>query len=38
MIRIGWKKEAIVSVHYVKGELKRADIINIFLWFQEKHK
>ena len=32
------KKEAMVSVHYVKGELKWVDIINIFLKFQEQHK
>ena len=30
------KKEAVVSVHYVKGELKSDDIINIFSKFQEK--
>ena len=28
------KKEAVVSVHYVKGELKSDDIINIFSKFQ----
>ena len=30
------KKEAIVSVHYIKVELKWADIISNFSKFQEK--
>ena len=30
------KKEAVVSVQYVKGELKSEDIFNSFSKFQEK--